>query len=120
MSRRKRKGRPVEGVLLLDKPLGISSNSALQQVKILYGAAKAGHTGSLDPLATGMLPICLGEATKVSQYLLAADKVYQVSFKLGERTTTGDAEGEVIETPPSAAITEAAIQTVIERFIGRI
>lgn len=120
MSRRKSRGRPVNGILLLDKPLNMSSNKALQIVKRLYGAEKAGHTGSLDPLATGMLPICLGEATKVSQYLLEADKVYQVSFKLGERTSTGDAEGEVTETMPCDGITEDQIKTAITGFLGDI
>ena len=96
MSRRKRKGRAVSGVLLLDKPAGITSNKALQEVKHLFGAAKAGHTGSLDPLATGMLPICLGEATKISAFLLDADKRYRVVCRLGINTTTGDADGEVL------------------------
>ncbi|MCW8923764.1 MAG: tRNA pseudouridine(55) synthase TruB, partial [Gammaproteobacteria bacterium] len=96
MARRKRKGRSVNGVLLLDKPSGISSNKALQQVKNLYKAAKAGHTGSLDPLATGMLPICFGEATKISAFLLDADKRYHFTCQLGVTTTTGDAEGEIL------------------------
>ena len=118
MSRRKSRGRSVNGILLLDKPLEMSSNKALQIVKRLFNANKAGHTGSLDPLATGMLPICLGEATKVSQYLLEADKVYQVSFKLGERTATGDAEGEVIETKPFESITQQQIEQVVPQFLG--
>jgi len=118
MSRRKSRGRSVSGILLLDKPLEMSSNKALQIVKRLFNANKAGHTGSLDPLATGMLPICLGEATKVSQYLLEADKVYQVSFKLGERTATGDAEGEVIETKPFESISQQQIEQVIPQFLG--
>lgn len=118
MSRRKSRGRSISGILLLDKPLEMSSNKALQIVKRLFNANKAGHTGSLDPLATGMLPICLGEATKVSQYLLEADKVYQVNFKLGERTATGDAEGEVIETKPFESITEEQVQAVIPHFLG--
>jgi len=120
MSRRKSRGRPVTGIVLLDKPLDMSSNKALQIVKRLFNAAKAGHTGSLDPLATGMLPICLGEATKVSQYLLEADKVYQVSFKLGEATSTGDAEGEVVETAPFESITEQQLKNVVTDFIGDI
>lgn len=118
MSRRKSRGRSISGILLLDKPLEMSSNKALQIVKRLFNANKAGHTGSLDPLATGMLPICLGEATKVSQYLLEADKVYQVSFKLGERTATGDAEGEVVETKAFESITEKQVQSVIPKFLG--
>jgi tRNA pseudouridine55 synthase len=95
---RRRKGRPIDGVLLLDKPTGISSNDALQKVKRIFFAEKAGHTGALDPLATGMLPICLGEATKFSQFLLDSDKRYRVIAKLGERTNTSDSDGEVVET----------------------
>ena len=91
MARRKNKGRDISGVLLLDKPSGSSSNHALQKVKRLFGAAKAGHTGSLDPLATGMLPICLGEATKISAFLLDSDKRYRLQCQLGVTTTTGDA-----------------------------
>ena len=90
---RPRKGRPVSGVVLLDKAKGMSSNHALQRVKRLYNAQKAGHTGALDPLATGLLPVCLGEATKFSQYLLDADKAYRVPAQLGVRTSTSDAEG---------------------------
>ncbi len=100
MGRKKNKGRAVHGVLLLDKPLKITSNHALQKVKRLFNAAKAGHTGSLDPLASGMLPVCLGEATKISAFLLDADKTYRFTCKLGEKTTTGDAEGEVTESRP--------------------
>lgn len=101
MGRQRRfRGRDVDGILLLDKPAGITSNDALQQVKRIYAAAKAGHTGALDPLATGMLPICLGEATKFSQFLLEADKRYRVTAKLGERTDTSDADGEVVQTRP--------------------
>jgi len=97
---RKPKGRAISGLFLLDKPQGLSSNAALQRVKHLYGAAKAGHTGALDPLATGLLPICLGEATKFSQYLLDSDKRYLTTAKLGQRTDTCDAEGEVTEERP--------------------
>jgi len=93
---KKRKGRAINGVLLLDKPYEMSSNNALQRVKHIYFAQKAGHTGALDPLATGMLPICLGEGTKFSQFLLDTDKTYQVTAKLGIRTTTSDADGEVV------------------------
>ena len=117
---RKKKGRSVHGVLLLDKPLHISSNHALQKVKRLFDAQKAGHTGSLDPLATGMLPICLGEATKVSAFLLDADKTYRFKCQLGTRTATADAEGEVIETRPFEQITLNDIDKVIPRFIGDI
>ncbi|GGK85601.1 tRNA pseudouridine(55) synthase TruB [Amphritea balenae] len=97
---RRAKGRPVNGIFLLDKPGGISSNRALQIVKRLYGAAKAGHTGALDPLATGMLPLCFGEATKFSQFLLNADKRYITTAKLGQRTDTSDADGQVVEERP--------------------
>ena len=97
MSRPRRRGRDVHGVLLLDKPQGLSSNDALQKVKRLYNANRAGHTGALDPLATGMLPICLGEATKFSQYLLDSDKRYRVIARLGQRTDTSDADGQVVE-----------------------
>ncbi|MCU1802376.1 tRNA pseudouridine(55) synthase TruB [Pectobacterium parvum] len=97
MSRPRRRGRDVHGVLLLDKPQGVSSNDVLQKVKRIFNANKAGHTGALDPLATGMLPICLGEATKFSQYLLDSDKRYRVIARLGQRTDTSDADGNVIE-----------------------
>lgn len=95
---RRRKGRAISGIVLVDKSQGSSSNNILQKVRAIYGAAKAGHTGALDPLATGMLPVCLGEATKFSQYLLDSDKTYLVTAKFGERTDTSDAEGEVVET----------------------
>ncbi|MEZ8143749.1 tRNA pseudouridine(55) synthase TruB [Enterovibrio norvegicus FF-33] len=99
MGRRpRRRGRPVDGIVLLDKPSGITSNGALQEVKRIFFAEKAGHTGALDPLATGMLPICFGEATKFSQFLLDSDKRYVVVAKLGERTNTSDSDGEVVET----------------------
>jgi tRNA pseudouridine55 synthase len=119
MGRRgKKSGRQVNGILLLDKPKGISSNKALQQVKNLYKAQKAGHTGSLDPLATGVLPVCLGEATKVSGFLLDADKKYRVVIKLGEKTTTADAEGEVIASASTASVSESAINDVLPEFTG--
>jgi tRNA pseudouridine55 synthase len=120
MSRRKRKGRAVSGVLLLDKPAGITSNKALQEVKHLFGASKAGHTGSLDPLATGMLPICLGEATKVSAFLLDADKRYRVVCRLGVTTTTGDADGEVMQTRDCASVTLKDIEKLVPQFSGTI
>ena len=100
MSRRNRRGRAVHGVLLLDKPPGGSSNRALQRVKRLFGAKKAGHTGTLDPLATGMLPICLGEATKLSAWLIDADKGYETTLRLGVTTDSADADGEVLEIRP--------------------
>ena len=120
MARRKKKCRDISGVLLLDKPAGCSSNHALQRVKRLFGAAKAGHTGSLDPLATGMLPICFGEATKISAFLLDADKRYVLECQLGVTTTTGDAEGEVIETRGVSDIHESDVQAVLGDFLGPI
>jgi len=112
--------RDVDGVLLLDKPVGLSSNAALQDVRRLYRARKAGHTGSLDPLASGLLPVCFGQATKVSGMLLDADKTYQVTAELGTRTATGDAEGEVVETRPVPAVAEPAVDAVLSRFLGQI
>ncbi len=120
LGRRKNKGRNVSGVLLLDKPQGCSSNHILQKVKRLFGAAKAGHTGSLDPLATGMLPVCFGEATKISAFLLDSDKTYHLKCQLGVSTTTGDAEGEVIETLDVSSISEPAVEAVLPEFIGDI
>ncbi len=110
----------IDGILLLDKPLHLSSNHALQRVKRLFGAKKAGHTGSLDPLATGMLPICFGAATKMSQFLLDSDKHYVVEGKLGIKTTTGDAEGEVVAEKPVINITTERIADVMQRFMGTI
>ncbi len=115
---RRRKGRPINGIVLLDKPIGISSNDALQKVKRIFYAAKAGHTGALDPLATGMLPICLGEATKFSQFLLDADKTYEVTAKLGIRTTTSDADGEVVERHPVIS-SQAQIREACLSFLGK-
>jgi tRNA pseudouridine55 synthase len=117
---RRRRGRPIDGILILDKPLGVSSNRALQTAKHLYFAAKAGHTGSLDPLATGVLPLCFGEATKFSQYLLDADKAYQSTFVLGVATATGDAEGDVLATANGSHITEAAVAEALLAFRGEI
>lgn len=115
----KRIKRNINGVLLLDKPLGYSSNQALQKVKWLYSAAKAGHTGTLDPLATGLLPICLGEATKFAQYITDADKSYTAKLKLGITTTTGDAEGDVLTTS-TVNINEAQFVAACQSFIGEI
>ncbi len=112
--------RPVHGVLLLDKPLGLSSNNALQKCKWLLRAEKAGHTGTLDPLATGVLPLCFGAATKFSQLQLEADKTYEAVAVLGVRTSTGDAEGEVIETRPVEAITPERLDQVRAQFTGPI
>jgi tRNA pseudouridine55 synthase len=106
--------------LLLDKPIGITSNTALQRVKRLFDARKAGHTGSLDPLATGMLPICLGEATKISGYLLSADKRYRAVCRLGIKTDSGDADGEVIERRPVGQLDRTRVAEVMESFLGRI
>jgi tRNA pseudouridine55 synthase len=108
----------VNGILLLDKPRGLSSNAALQRVRRLMGADKAGHVGSLDPLATGMLPICLGEATKVAGDITAARKRYQFTIVLGSRTATGDLEGEVVEQAPVPSLTTAEVQLALEDFRG--
>ncbi len=120
MGRRHKKGRNVQGIVLLDKPVGLSSNEALQVVKRLFNARKAGHTGSLDKLASGLLPICLGEATKVSSFLLNADKHYRATFKLGVKTTTGDAEGEVLQTRPVEGVDDERVTRVLSGFIGEI
>lgn len=121
MGRQRRpRGRKVNGILLFDKPIGISSNDALQRVKRLYKAQKAGHTGSLDPLADGLLPLCFGAATKLSAYLLDADKHYWVRVKLGVTTATADAEGEVLETRPTEGITEENLREVLPKFTGEI
>ncbi len=111
--------RPVHGVLLLDKPLGLSSNDALQKAKWLLRAEKAGHTGTLDPLATGVLPLCFGAATKFSQFQLDADKTYEATLRLGVKTATADAEGEVIATRP-VNITAPQVEAVLARFTGPI
>jgi len=112
--------RPVHGVLLLDKPLGLSSNQALQKCKWLLRAEKAGHTGTLDPLATGVLPLCFGAATKFGQLQLEADKAYEATIRLGVKTTTGDAEGEVIAERPVPAVTAVQLAEVTQRFTGPI
>lgn len=117
MGRPRRRGRDIHGVLLLDKPQGMSSNDVLQKVKRLYNANKAGHTGALDPLATGMLPICLGEATKFSQYLLDADKRYRVIARLGQRTDTSDADGNIVEERP-IQFTPQQLEQALEHFRG--
>lgn len=117
---RRRRGRPVNGVLVLNKPAGISSSDAVQQVKRLFGAQKVGHTGSLDPLATGVLPLCFGEATKFSQYLLLSDKKYWTRIKLGVATNTGDADGEVISSADASHITQADIEAALPAFRGDI
>jgi tRNA pseudouridine55 synthase len=110
----------INGVLLLDKPVGMTSNGALQEVKRLFRAAKAGHTGSLDPLADGLLPICFGEATKMSAFLLDADKRYRVRVRLGVTTTTADAEGEVVQERAVEGITTESVEAVLDEFRGDI
>lgn len=114
------KRRPISGVFLLNKPLGISSNAALQKVRWLFRAEKGGHTGALDPLASGLLPICLGEATKFSHFLLDSTKRYQTTIQLGNSTTTGDVEGEVLLEQAVPELTEEKIQAVLKQFLGEI
>lgn len=117
---RRRQGRDVHGILLLDKPAGQTSNQALQSVKRLYRARKAGHTGALDPFATGLLPVCFGEATKISALLLDADKAYQACLKLGSTTTTGDIDGDMSSVFPVPELTEAAILDAMAGLTGEI
>lgn len=117
---RHKKKNEINGILLLDKPLGISSNRALQTVKHLFNAKKAGHTGSLDPLASGVLPICFGEASKVTAFLLDSDKRYTCTAQLGTTTTTGDKEGDVLETKPINTFNQQQIEKVLEKFRGSI
>ena len=119
MARRK-KGRDISGIIVLNKPLGITSNQALQQVKRLLGAAKAGHTGALDPMASGVLPLCFGEATKFSQVLLESTKGYITTAKLGEIRSTGDQEGEVVSTAPVPEFDESLVESILEKFRGEI
>lgn len=118
--KRRPKGRELNGILLLDKPPGSTSNTILQEVKSLYKAAKAGHTGSLDPIATGMLPICFGEATKISAFLLDADKSYEVLCQFGEKTTTADTEGEIISVREVPDINDSILRNILEPFLGDI
>ncbi len=115
----KRPKKNINGILLLDKPLGFSSNQALQKIKWLLQAAKAGHTGTLDPLATGLLPLCFGEATKFAHYLTEADKNYIATLKLGATTTTGDAEGEVLTTSP-VNVSSIEFEKACQQFVGAI
>lgn len=119
MGRRNRR-RNVDGILVLDKPVGLTSNGALQEAKRLYNAAKAGHTGSLDPIATGVLPLCFGEATKFSRFLLDADKRYLATFKLGVATASGDADGDVVSEAPVPALTAQKLEEVLSDFRGEI
>lgn len=119
MARRTR-GRAVNGILVLDKPAGVTSNRALQQVKRLFNANKAGHTGSLDPFATGVLPICLGEATKFTQFLLDADKGYQCTVRFGVATATGDIDGDVVSRSDASDLTRTALESALNQFRGDI
>jgi len=121
MSRqRKKRGRDISGILVLDKPAGMSSNGALQHIKRLFNANKAGHTGNLDVPATGLLPICLGEATKVSAYLLDSNKTYRARCKLGITTTTGDAAGDILNEKAVPELSEAKLKQALNKFIGDI
>ncbi|MFM7121058.1 MAG: tRNA pseudouridine(55) synthase TruB, partial [Gammaproteobacteria bacterium] len=117
---RRRRGRDLNGLLIFDKPLGMTSNDAVQRIKRLFGAEKVGHTGALDPLATGVLPLCFGEATKFSQFLLDSDKRYWTRIRLGVATETGDAEGQVIEVKPVVGVDAARVEGVLEQFRGEI
>lgn len=112
--------RDVNGILLFDKPPGVSSNQALQRVRRAFNARKAGHTGALDVLATGLLPLCFGEATKLSSYLLEADKSYRATFRLGVATDSGDAEGQVLETKPTASVDAGHLRDAVEALTGDI
>ena len=120
MPKRNKKGRDIDGVLILDKAPGQSSNHALQEIKRLFGANKAGHTGSLDPLASGLLPICLGQSTKVAQFLLDDDKRYFVKGKLGEISDTGDSDGEISMYKSTKGVDEAAVKETLKRYTGVI
>ena len=120
MPKRNKKGRDIDGVLILDKASGQSSNHALQEIKRLFGANKAGHTGSLDPLASGLLPICLGQSTKVAQFLLDDDKRYFVKGKLGEISDTGDSDGEISMYKSTKGVDEAAVNETLKRYTGVI
>ncbi len=117
---RRRRGRDVSGILVLDKPQGISSNDAVQRAKRLFNANKVGHTGALDPLATGVLPLCFGEATKFSQYLLSSDKKYWVRIQLGVSTDSGDSDGEVIRTRPVEGVDAEKVEDALRFFRGEI
>ncbi|MFL2530718.1 MAG: tRNA pseudouridine(55) synthase TruB [Porticoccaceae bacterium] len=120
MGRRRKSGRSVNGVLLLNKPIGMTSNKVLQKVRWIFDANRAGHTGALDPLASGVLPLCFGEATKFSQYLLDSDKYYRSTYTLGISTATGDSEGEIISQQDASKITRQQVQDKIKDFQGEI
>ena len=112
--------RPLDGILLLDKPAGLSSNQALQRVRHLFRAEKGGHTGALDPLATGLLPLCFGEATKIAGLLLGGRKAYEAGVRLGQVTDTDDADGQVLRERPVPALDRAAVEAALQPFLGRI
>ena len=120
MKRRRNRGRNVDGIIVIDKAKGLSSNFALQNVKKLFEANKAGHTGSLDPLATGVLPLCFGEATKISQFLLDSDKRYIAQIKLGERTDSGDSAGTIVEAVDKYSVNRADVEEALKNFVGDI
>jgi tRNA pseudouridine55 synthase len=120
MNRPRTAFRPLDGILLLDKPAGMSSNQALQRVRHLFRAEKAGHTGSLDPLATGLLPVCFGEATKIAGYLLGSDKAYEVEAKLGATTDTDDADGALLRERAVPPLERPRVEGELAKFIGRI
>ena len=120
MGRRRKSGRSVNGVLLLNKPVGLTSNKVLQKVRWIFDANRAGHTGALDPLASGVLPLCFGEATKFSQYLLDSDKYYRSTYILGISTATGDSEGEIVSQQNASTITRQQIEEKIKDFQGQI
>ncbi len=120
MGRRRKTGRSVNGIFLLNKPSGLTSNQALQRVKRIFNANKAGHTGALDPLATGVLPLCFGESTKFSQFLLDSEKYYRSTYTLGLATTTGDCEGEVIASNDAYSVTQQQVEEALDRFRGEI
>jgi len=117
---RRRRGRDVSGILVVDKPQGMTSNDAVQKAKRVFNAEKVGHTGALDPLATGVLPLCFGEATKFSQYLLDSDKKYWTRLKLGVATDSGDSDGQVVEIRPVGELSEQQIEAALDKFRGRI
>lgn len=120
MPRHRRKGRTLNGLLLLDKPSGMTSNRALQKAKRIFNAGKAGHTGSLDPLATGLLTVCFGRATKISDFLLTSDKHYRVLLRLGATTDTGDADGRITREQDASAVTDAQVRQATRRLIGDV
>ena len=120
MRRNRKRGRNISGILVVDKETGCSSNDVVQRAKRIFGARKVGHTGSLDPLATGVLPLCLGEATKFSQYLLSSNKTYLARIKLGVATASGDSEGEIISEAPVPEMTEQQLEAALDEFRGEI